>query len=345
MDFTSDNAAGAAPEILEALTRANEGTAASYGADDVTARVKARLSDIFEHQVEIFPVVTGTAANALSLAALAPSHGAVICHELSHVYLDECGAPEMFSGGAKLLPVGGADAKLDPAAVAATLEAYPAGVVHHVQPAALTLTQSTELGTVYSQAEIGALVEVARGRSLAIHMDGARFANALVRLGCTPAEITWKAGIDIMSFGATKNGALAAEAVVVFNPDIARDLAFRRKRAGHLLSKMRFLSAQLEAYLADDLWLRLARHANAMTERLAEGLAGVAGASLRTIPEANEIFVRLPVSAAGRAREAGARFHPWPMPGDSADARTIRLVTSFRTAPEEVDRFLALLKA
>ena len=343
MDFTSDNAAGAAPEILEALARANGGTAASYGADDVTARLRQRLSEIFEHEVEIFPVVTGTAANALSLAALTPPHGAMVCHELAHVHLDECGAPEMFSGGAKLLPAGGAGAKLDPVAVAAVLDAYPAGVVHHVQPAALTLTQSTELGTVYSLAEIGALVEVARERALHVHMDGARFANALVRLGCTPAEMTWKAGIDILSFGATKNGALAAEAVVVFNPALAHDLAFRRKRAGHLLSKMRFLSAQLEAYLADDLWLRLARHANAMTERLASGLAGVPGAVLQVTPEANEIFVRLPVAAVARLKDGGARFHPWHMPGDGAEARTIRLVTSFQTAPEEADRFLGLL--
>ena len=344
MDFTSDNAAGAAPEILEALAQANHGTAASYGADDVTARVKTRLCEIFGREVEIFPVVTGTAANALSLAALTPPHGAVVCHELAHVHLDECGAPEMFSGGAKLLPVSGEGAKIDPAALAAVLDAYPAGVVHHVQPAALTLTQSTELGAVYSQSEIGTLVEIARGRSLHIHMDGARFANAVARLECAPADITWKAGIDIMSFGATKNGALAAEAVVVFNPAIARDLAFRRKRAGHLLSKMRFLSAQLEAYLAGDLWLRLARHANAMTERLASGLTDVPGASLRTTPEANEIFVRLPAAAITRLKDAGARFHPWPMPGDNAEARTVRLVTSFQTAPGEVDRFLAFLR-
>ena len=345
MDFTSDNAAGAAPEILEALARANGGTAASYGADEVTARLQRRLSDIFEREIEVFPVVTGTAANALSLAALTPPHGAVVCHELAHVHLDECGAPEMFSGGAKLLTCSGAGAKIDAAAFAAILDAYPAGIVHHVQPAALTLTQSTELGAVYSQDEIGALVEIARGRALHVHMDGARFANALVRLGCTPAEATWKAGIDIMSFGATKNGAIAAEAVIVFNPDIARDLAFRRKRAGHLLSQMRFLSAQLEAYLADDLWLRLARHANEMTERLASGLSDVAGASLQTLPEANEIFVRLPSAAIRRLKEAGARFHPWPMPGDGADGRTVRLVTSFQTAPEEVDHFLGLLKS
>lgn len=343
MNFASDNTAGAAPEIMAALMRANEGSAVSYGGDEITARLKARFSAFFERDVDVYPVVTGTAANALALAAVAPPYGAVLCHELSHVHLDECGAPEMFSGGAKLLPVGGVGAKLDPAAVQATLDAYPAGIVHHVQPAALSITQSTELGTVYSIEEIEALSQIARTRGLLVHMDGARFANALVHLGVTPAEATWKAGIDIMSFGATKNGALAAEAVIVFNPEIARDLSFRRKRAGHLLSKMRFVSAQLEAYLEGDLWRRLAFHANGMSERLAQGLSA-AGVELSVHPQANEVFPRLPVAAIERLRAAGARFHPWPMAGDSKDARTIRLVTSFRTTEEEVVRFLAVLR-
>lgn len=342
MNFASDNIAGAAPEIVAALLRANEGSAVSYGGDEITARLKTRFSTFFERDVDVYPVVTGTAANALALAAIAPPYGAVLCHELSHIHLDECGAPEMFSGGTKLLALGGADAKLDPAAVQAVLDAYPAGVVHHVQPAALSLTQSTELGTVYSLAEIGRLSELARARGLKLHMDGARFANALVHLGVTPAEATWKAGIDIMSFGATKNGALAAEAVVVFDPEIARDLSFRRKRAGHLLSKMRFVSAQLEAYLDEGLWRRLATHANAMTARLAEGLAA-AGIALSVHPQANEVFPRLPAATIARLREAGAIFHPWPMAGDSKDARTVRLVTSFQTTEEEISRFLAVL--
>lgn len=342
MNFASDNIAGAAPEIVAALLRANEGSAVSYGGDEITARLKERFSAFFERDVDVYPVVTGTAANALALAAIAPPYGAVLCHELSHIHLDECGAPEMFSGGTKLLALGGADAKLDPAAVQAVLDAYPAGVVHHVQPAALSLTQSTELGTVYSLAEIGRLSELARARGLKLHMDGARFANALVHLGVTPAEATWKAGIDIMSFGATKNGALAAEAVVVFDPEIARDLSFRRKRAGHLLSKMRFVSAQLEAYLDEGLWRRLATHANAMTARLAEGLAA-AGIALSVHPQANEVFPRLPAATIARLREAGAIFHPWPMAGDSKDARTVRLVTSFQTTEEEISRFLAVL--
>lgn len=342
MDFTSDNAAGAAPEILEALSRANEGTASSYGADDITSRLQKRFSDIFEREVSVFPVVTGTAANSLALAALTPPHGAIMCHELAHVHVDECGAPEMFSGGAKLVPVRGAVAKIDPHALSEALAALPEGVVHHVQPAALTITQSTEMGSLYSAAEICALSEIARGRNMHVHMDGARFANALAALDASPADITWKSGIDIMSFGATKNGALAAEAVVVFNPAITRDLAFRRKRAGHLLSKMRFLSAQLETYLADGLWLRLAAHANAMAARLASGLGGIAGVKLHLAPEANEIFVKLPAVLIKRLQDGGARFHPWPMPGDDREAWTIRLVTSFQTGSEEIDAFLAL---
>lgn len=344
MDFTSDNAAGVAPEILEALSRANTGTAASYGADEFTARLRKRFCDIFEHDVEVFPVVTGTAANALALAAIAPPYGAVFCHELAHVHLDECGAPEMFSGGAKLVPVGGVAARIDAALLQAELAKLPAGVVHHVQPAALTLTQSTELGSVYRNEDIAALAEIARARGLLIHMDGARFANALASLSVSPAEATWKSGIDLMSFGATKNGAMAAEAIIVFNPDVARGLAFRRKRAGHLLSKMRFVSAQLEAYLEDGLWLRLAAHANAMASRLAEGLRSYQAASLHLDPQANEIFVRLPPADVGRLKDAGARFHKWPMPGDSEAGHTIRLVTSFSTTPRETDRFISVLR-
>jgi threonine aldolase len=343
MNFTSDNAAGIAPEIMEAMLRANSGTAASYGADEITARLKARFAEVFEREVEVFPVVSGTAANALSLAAITPSYGAVLCHELAHVHTDECGAPEMYSGGAKLVPVSGAGAKIDPDALSVALAELHQGNVHNVQPASLTLTQSTELGTVYSVEEINTLAEIARGRKLDLHMDGARFANALAHLGCSPADLTWKAGVDIMSFGATKNGAMAAEAIIVFSRGLARDISFRRKRGGHLLSKMRFISAQLEAYLEGGLWLRLAAHANAMTARLAAGLPAVPGVELLVEPQANELFPRLPVSAIRRLRENGALFHSWTMPGDNAEAQTVRLVTSFQTEAAEVDRFLAAL--
>ncbi|HEY4344110.1 MAG TPA: low specificity L-threonine aldolase [Parvibaculum sp.] len=344
MIFTSDNAFGVAPEILDAIARANVGTASSYGTDEITQRLQTRFAELFERDVAVFPVATGTAANALSLATLTPPYGAIFCHEDAHVNVDECGAPEMFSGGAKLVGLGGANGKIDADVFEEALKGYRKGDVHQVQPASLTLTQSTEAGTVYTLAELKRLAGLAHGRGIAVHMDGSRFANALVSLGCTPAEMAWKAGIDVVSFGATKNGALAAEAVVFFDPAKAADFAFRRKRGGHLFSKMRFLSAQLDAYLDGDLWLRLARHANAMAARLATGLAALDGAALMSPVEANEIFVRLPFATAERLRKAGAAFHPWPKRGDGAAGGTVRLVTSFATTEAEIDGFLSVAR-
>jgi threonine aldolase len=345
MIFTSDNAFGVAPEIIEAISRANEGAVPSYGGDEITGRLAARFSEIFEHEVAVFPVPTGTAANALALATLTPSYGAIFCHKDAHVNVDECGAPEMFTGGAKLIGIEGANGKVDAAAFKAALGAVPAGVVHHVQAATLTLTQSTEAGTIYSQDELRALVDIAEERKLSVHMDGSRFANAVVATGLSPAQMTWKAGVDALSFGATKNGALAAEAVIFFDPKMAADFAFRRKRAGHLFSKMRFLSAQLEAYLDGGLWLRLARHANEMAARLAAGLGQIEGAAVRFPVEANEIFVRLPAATVSRLRAAGAAFHRWPMADDDAGGHTVRLVTSFATKPADIEAFLGAARA
>jgi threonine aldolase len=344
MIFTSDNAFGVAPEILDAIAKANGGAVSSYGGDEITARLQKRFAEVFEREVTVFPVATGTAANALSLATLTPPYGAIFCHEDAHVNVDECGAPEMFSGGAKLVGLGGANGKIDADLFEVALKGYRAGDVHQVQPASLTLTQSTEAGTVYTLADIAHLSGLAHGRGLAVHMDGSRFANALVSLGCTPADMTWKSGIDVLSFGATKNGALAAEAVVFFDPAKAADFAFRRKRGGHLFSKMRFLSAQLEAYLDDGLWLRLARHANAMATRLSSGLMALDGATLMGSVEANEIFVRLPATTIERLCKAGAAFHPWPKRGDGAAGETVRLVTSFATAEAEIDGFLRVAR-
>lgn len=343
MIFTSDNAFGVAPEILDALARANEGAVPSYGGDEITARLQTRFAEVFDHEVAVFPVATGTAANALALATLTPPHGAIFCHAHAHVNVDECGAPEMFSGGAKLVGIVGDGGKIDPAALEAAMAALPAGVVHNVQPSTLSITQSTEAGGVYTLDELRRLGGMADERGLHVHMDGARFANALVTLQCSPAEMTWKAGVDVLSFGATKNGALAAEAVIFFDPAQAADFAFRRKRAGHLFSKMRFVSAQLEAYLEGDLWLRNASHANAMAKRLADGLALVNAARLQTPVEANEIFVRLPREILKRLRAAGADFHPWPMDGDDGEARTVRLVTSFATRADGVEQFLKVV--
>ncbi|MGO1079318.1 threonine aldolase family protein [Inquilinus sp. CA228] len=310
INLASDNVAGAAPEILAAIAGAAGGRQPSYGGDEITARLQDRLSELFERRVAAFPVPTGTAANALALATFTPPWGAVVCHREAHVAVDECGAPEFYTHGAKLLVADGAHGKLTPATLTAAVPEWR-GDVHRSQPAMLSLSQATESGTVYSPAEIGALAEAARGHGLAVHMDGSRFANALAGQGCSPAELTWKAGVDVLSFGGTKNGCVMAEAVVFFDPDKAADFAFRRKRAGHLLSKMRFVSAQLEAYLADGLWLRLARNANARARQLAEGLQALPGVTLEHPVEANEVFVRLPAALAEGLKRQGVFAAHW----------------------------------
>ncbi len=337
MNFASDNAAGASPEILAALEAANTGAAGAYGADPITERLVGRFAALFETDVAVFPVATGTAANALALAVLTPPFGAVFCHENAHVEEDECGAPEFYTGGAKVVGLAGACGRIAPEALAAAIGRFRVGFEHHAQPAAISLTQATEWGGVYRPAEIAAIAEVARRHDLALHMDGARFANAVAHLDCAPADITWRAGIDVLSFGATKNGALAAEAVVFFQPDRARDFRYRRKRGGHLLSKMRYLSAQLEAYLADDLWLANAAHANAMASRLAAGLEGLPGTRLLCPVQANQIFVQLPSEVADGLLDQGYFFHPWPQAG----ANGYRLVTAFDTDPADVDGLIA----
>jgi threonine aldolase len=336
MDFRSDNVAGAAPQILEAVIAANQGTATSYGADDISARVEAKLCAIFEREVRAFPVATGTAANALSLSVMTPSYGAILCHEEAHIHLDEYGAPEFLTGGAKLVPLPGASGKLTPETVRGVLETTLTGDPHRVQPTVLSLTQATEAGTVYCPAEVAALSEVARGRGMKVQMDGARFANAVAHLDVAPAEITWRAGVDALAFGATKNGAIGAEIVVFFDVTLAETFALRRKRAGHLFSKMRFVSAQLEAYLAEDRWLAFARHSNAMATRIAQGLQRLPRVKLLHAVEANEVFIQLPLDAVTGLRKAGFNFYDWT---DGAPG-TIRLVMAFNTDPAHVDAFL-----
>ncbi|MBP2231726.1 threonine aldolase [Azospirillum agricola] len=337
-DFRSDNVAGAAPEVMTALAAASTGSASPYGDDPLTRRLTERLSALFETPVAVFPVATGTAANALALSALVPPFGAVYCHEEAHITVDECGAPEFFTGGAKLVPLPGAGGKLTPEAVARAVARAGVNVVHRVQPAALSLTQATEAGTVYSPAEVGALVDVAHANGMAVHMDGARFANAMAHLGCAPADVTWRAGVDVLALGGTKGGCLAAEAVVFFNPAMAEDFGYARKRGGHLVSKTRFLSAQLDAWLADGLWLRLAHHANAMAARLATGLAGVPEVTLEHPVEANELFVRLPEKTIRALETEGFAFYRW-------DDGLVRLVTSFDTPAAAVDAFLKIVSA
>ena len=336
MNFASDNTAGISPEILAAFADANAGAVGSYGADPITARLEAKLAELFEHEVSVFPVATGTAANALALAAVTPPWGAVLCHPLAHIACDEANAPEFYSGGAKLVPVEGADGKLTAAGLAALLPG-DLGNVHHAQPAAVSLTQATECGTAYRPTEIAEIAALAHRHGLAVHMDGARFANALVNLDVSPAEMTWRAGVDVLSFGATKNGALGAEAIVFFDTARGKDLSFRRKRAGHLFSKMRFLSAQLDAYVTDDLWRRNARHANAAAARLADGLAALPGVRLRHPVEANELFVELPEAVIVGLFAAGAQFYRW----QGATSTCVRLVTAWNTTDADVAAFLA----
>lgn len=338
MNFTSDNCHGAAPEILAALAQAGVGADTSYGGDAVTKRLEARFSEIFEREVAVFPVISGTAANALALATLVPPHGAILCHATSHIVVDECGAVELFTHGARLIGLAGESGKIAPSALTAALARFERGSVHHPEPACVSLTNATELGTVYTPREVEAIAEVARSNDMTLHMDGARFANAVAHLGCSPAQLTWRAGVDALSFGATKNGALGAEAVVFFAPKDARDFVYRRKKSGHLISKMRFVSAQLEAYLQDGLWLALAGRANALAERLAAGLRGLAGVEIVHPVETNAVFASLPDAMAARLRGAGARFYDWAPP--EGGRRLIRLVTSFATPEEDVAKFV-----
>ncbi|MFQ5985626.1 MAG: threonine aldolase family protein [Alphaproteobacteria bacterium] len=337
MNLASDNTSGIAPEIMAALARANEGAAMPYGEDEITARLDKAFTGLFETQVKAFPVATGTAANALALALVTPPYGVIYCHEASHVAVDECGAPEFYAGGAKLVPLAGEHGKLKPADVDDVVARGGAGIVHQAQPAAVSLTEATECGTVYTAEEVAALTEVARRHGLSVHMDGARFANAVAALGCAPADVTWRAGVDLLSFGATKNGAMAAEAVVVFDRALAETLDYRRKRAGHLLSKMRYVSAQLEASIGGGLWLKYAAHANRLAARLAEGLAALSGASLCHPVEANEVFVTLPEPVIEGLIAEGHVFYRWEDPGST----TVRLVPSFNTREDDIEAFLA----
>jgi threonine aldolase len=347
MNFASDNVMGASAQVLDAVLKANEGPAAAYGEDAATKRVEQRFREVFERDVAVFLVATGTAANALALAAVVPPFGLCLCHREAHIMEDECGAPEFFTHGAKLAGLDGEGAKI----AAGDLQAHLSGMGRHVKqmpPKALSISQATECGLVYTPEEVAALAAVGRAHGLAVHMDGARFANALVALRCSPAEMTWRAGVDLLSFGGTKNGCIAAEAIVVFEPALAESLAYRRKRAGQLLSKGRFLAAQFEGYFDGDHWRDNARHANAMAGRLAAGLANLPGIRLAWPCEANEVFAVLPLAVDSALRAAGALYHPWSaasLPAGErigADERLVRLVASFATDVASVDRLFAV---
>lgn len=341
MTFASDNWAGAAPEILDAIGRANEGPAPGYGGDELTKKVEARFAEVFEKDCRVFFVATGGAANGLALSVMTPPYGMIVCHEESHIQMDECAGPEFFTGGAKLLPVAGFGGKLTPDAIAAALKGFPERPPHGAPARTLSLTQGTECGTIYSVKELSGLCAVARENGLSVHMDGARFANAVAASGASPADFSWRAGVDVLCFGATKNGCIAAEAVVFFAPEQAADFEFRRKRAGHLWSKMRFIAAQFDAYFEKDLWLKLASHANAMAKKLSGGLAAINGVTVSYPTEINEVFAVFPDGVAEKLRADGAFFYPWITPGDPADGKMQRLICSFRTDEEEVETFLS----
>jgi threonine aldolase len=336
-NFTSDTVSPAAPEIVAALLEASHGAAASYGADAISARVKRRLAEIFEHDVAVFPVATGTAANALALAACVSPWGALYCHDGAHIIRSEAGAPEFYAGGAKLLGIAGAHGKITLDAFARTLDAIDLRAPNQSLPQALSLTQATEAGTLYHRDEIGRIAERAHEAGMKVHMDGARFANAVAALDIAPAEITWRAGVDVLSFGVIKNGGLCGDAIVAFDPGVAEALGHLYKRTGHLFSKMRYLSAQIEAALIDGRWLGWARQANAMARRLADGLTRLGIAEWVHPVEVNILFVRLPEAVSAGLLADGFKFAG----SSKSDPRRRRLVTSWNTDAAAVDYFLA----
>jgi threonine aldolase len=342
LNFRSDNETGAHPAIIEAVSRAfRAGPVHSYGADPWTEKVEHRLREIFEKpDLCAWPVATGTAANVLALACCCPPWGAIFCNPASHIAVDEANAPQFYTGGARLTCIDGPAGKIDPKNLASALAEPVYGVVHHPQPSAVSIAQATECGAAWSPDEIAAIATSTHRHGLRLHMDGARFANALSFVGCSPAELSWKAGVDVLSLGATKNGAMGAEVVVFFDSAASKDFEFLRKRGGHLFSKMRLLSAQLDAYFADGLWLANARHANAMARRLVAGLTPLKGTALLYPVDANEIFVVLPSAMHDALQAAGAQYHPWP--SDRPGERAFRLVTAFDTDPADVDRFLSI---
>lgn len=334
--FTSDNVTGACPEVMDAVVAANSGIAASYGDDEWSSSLQTKMSEIFETDVVVFPAVTGTASNALALSVLTPVFGKIYCHELSHINTDECGAPEFFTGGAKLIPLNSANGKITASDLAESIRGT--GNVHVPQPAAVSMTQACETGTVYQLDEILEIVETAHDHGLKVHMDGARFANAIASLGVSPAEMTWKSGVDVLTFGGTKNGCLAAEAVVFFKPELVGNFPFLHKRSGQLLSKMRFISTQLEAYLSDDVWLRNAHHANTMATLLSEGLVDFPDIELAYQTQSNEVFVRLPQSVIEHLNNEG-----YDVNENELDGKAARFVTAWNTELTDIHQLLAAL--
>lgn len=335
IEFRSDNSAGVAPEILEAIAAANVGPAPAYGADEHTAQLQQVVREVFEHETaQVFPVTSGTAANALALSAMCPPWGAILCHDTAHILHSEAGATSLLSGGAQMQGVAGPNALMAPTALRDALDSIRWGDPHHSQPAVLSFTQPSDLGTIYRCSELAELTEIARHAGLRVHLDGARLANAIVALGCAPADITWRAGVDVVSLGATKNGALSSEAIVVFDEAIADELIYRTKRAGHVSSKMRFQSAQVTAYLTDELWLRLASNSNTQMRDLAAGLRALAIPFVQE-PSVNMLFAEVSDTVADQLEAGGLQFH-------RSGNGIIRLVTSWQTSSEDTTAALDL---
>lgn len=342
MNFASDNAYGVHPRVLQALADCNGGAVVSYGADPVTAQAEAAIREALgAPDAAVRFVATGTAANALVCAHLSPPWGRIYCHDTAHIHRDECAAPEFFSHGAKLVPIPGDHGRIAPDALDRAIRAGATGSLNDGAGALVSITNATEWGTVYAPLDVAALAGVAHDAGLRLHMDGARFANAVAGLGCAPADLV--AGVDALCLGGTKNGALAAEAVVFFDPALAEGFDYRRKQSGHVFSKQRYLAAQMLALMTDGLWLDLARHANAMAARLGAGLTQ-AGADLLAPVQANEVFARIAPEAHAAARAQGAGYHLWQdMPPGPGEPVAVRLVTSWATRPEDVDRLLAAM--
>lgn len=349
MYFASDNTAGVHPAISENLMKHSGGFAASYGASDLDKAVTQIFSKIFEKDVSVFFVATGTAANALALAANSKPGGVAMCHSEAHVIEDECGAPELFTNSGRLAPVDGKFGKIDPNALKKQFAKFDPDFVHHGRPTTVSITQSTEIGTTYSLDEISAISNLCKENNTAFHMDGARFANGLVSLGVSPAEMTWKAGVDFLSFGGTKNGCWCAEALICFEPELAYEIGFIRKRAGQLFSKSRFIAAQFEAYFENDLWLTSAQHANHMSAKLAAKIDQSNCVRLAWPVQTNEVFAIMNVEVAQKLRDKGAVFFEWITPKAHSDLlgdseQIYRFVTSFATKDKDVDDLISAIQ-
>ena len=335
--FASDNVTPACPEVMEAINQANIGNIESYGHDKWSKVLDNKFSELFEKDVKVFTAVTGTAANSLALSSITPSYGNIYCHKISHINVDECGAPEFFTGGAKLITIDGDDGKFNSDELKKNIRG--SGVVHNTQPASVSITQSCETGVIYKLDEILKINQVAKENGMKIHMDGARFSNAIASLNKSPAEATWKLGIDVLTFGGTKNGCMDAEAIIFFNPSDVNNFQYLQKRSGQLLSKARFLSSQLDAYITDGLWLRNATHANDMARKLSEKLSKINSFELTYPTESNEIFIKMPKNIQDHLNNEGYSA----IPDDMFDG-SVRFVTAWNTNLNDIENLINTIK-